>query len=563
MATRFRLTSSTTAPAVSPSLQSYSHNAPTTVRRKLNPKGNSTADTSALSTNAYTPDGADHIAAGDALHTQLISERMAAGVQFNNAQTIKMAMQCLEAHTNNNLFLQLFVAIVSSDGTTVRRTLRSKVLDGTELATTLTNRFHSTTQDGASYTTVDGDRILVEISVSGTPVATSQVQGHNASLRWGAGGAGGDLAENDTDTGTTLNPWIEFVPDVVWLIDGATVSATVINAGTAGLVVAGANVSDTQIFAGVVAAAEDSVTGAHVSATQTFAGFLAQVVDGAHVSATQVFAGSAAVTVTGATIPSGSQVFAGASELGVAGAHVSGTQVFSGTVSSDVTGAFVGPTATPTPGSIGIAVSGAHAASTQTFAGTVTAGGAISGAFVSSTQIFAGSIALAVSGVHVSTTTVFAGANANLVEGAHVGPTATTFVGAVTVAVDGATVPSGSQVFAGTVATSVVGAHIPSGSQAFGGSVSFPGLSITGAFVADTQIFAGDVNPVIEGAFVAGTQIFPGFAGIVPRSVTHTIHAEAQIRRIQVESAPDLVADESQVSNITARPGVRTIRAGS
>lgn len=213
MATRFRLTADTTAPAVSPALQSYSHNAPTTVRRKL-----PTTDTSALTTTAYTPDAADHLASGDALHGQLVSEPMAAGIQFTNADVIKYAAQWLEANAGNNLQAQLFVSIVSEDGGTVRRTLRTKVLEGLEMGTALTNRFHSTTQDGATYTTVDGDRLVVELSASGLPVGAGGVQGHNASLRWGGNGAGGNLPENDTETGTTFNGWIEFIPTITFKV---------------------------------------------------------------------------------------------------------------------------------------------------------------------------------------------------------------------------------------------------------------------------------------------------------------------------------------------------------
>jgi hypothetical protein len=85
------------------------------------------------------------------------------------------------------------------------------------MATTLTNRFLSTTQGGATYTTVAGDRLVVEFSAVGTPVASGGVQGHNASIRLGGDGAGGDAPENDTDTGTTINGWIEFVPTITFL----------------------------------------------------------------------------------------------------------------------------------------------------------------------------------------------------------------------------------------------------------------------------------------------------------------------------------------------------------
>ena len=212
MATRFRLTASTTAPAVSPALQSYSHNAPATVRRQL-----VTANGGALTTTAYAPDAADHLVAGDALHGQLVSEPMNAGIQFTNGDVIKWAMQCLEANAGNNLNLAVWAGIYSQDGSSLQRTLIAKTEETTELATSLTNRFHSTTQSGATYTTVAGDRLVVELSVEGTPTAAGGVQGHNASLRWGGNGAGGDCPENDTETGTTVNPWIEFVPTITFV----------------------------------------------------------------------------------------------------------------------------------------------------------------------------------------------------------------------------------------------------------------------------------------------------------------------------------------------------------
>lgn len=215
MATRFRLTSSTTAPAVSPAFNdgvAYAHENPTNPRRKL-----LTTDASALTTTAYTPDAADHLVAGDALHFQFVSDPMNSGIAFTSADVIKFAIQALEANAANNLQVRLFVKIVSEDGATLRRTLRPNVNEGTEVATALTNRFLSTTQSGATYTTVSGDRLVVEFSLQGTPTAAGGTQGHNGSLRWGGAGAGGDLPENDTDTGTTLNPWIEFIPTITFV----------------------------------------------------------------------------------------------------------------------------------------------------------------------------------------------------------------------------------------------------------------------------------------------------------------------------------------------------------
>lgn len=222
-ATRFSLTADTTAPSVSPAIQSYSHDQGS--RRRL-----TTTDSSTLATSAYDPDGGAHEVAGDSHHIQFVSNPMESGITFTSGNTIKMSIQGTESTANANLFVQLFVSVVSEDGSTVRRTLRAKVADGTEMATSLTNRFHSTTQDGADYTTVTGDRLVVEISVTGTPGGSGN-NNHNASLRWGGSGAGGDLPENDTETGTTLNPWIEFVPTITFVSPPAAASNALFMAG--------------------------------------------------------------------------------------------------------------------------------------------------------------------------------------------------------------------------------------------------------------------------------------------------------------------------------------------
>lgn len=211
MATRFRLTSDDTDPAVLPTEQTYTHfHAGTPRYRKL-----LTTDSSALATVTHNPDTADHHIAGDAKISSYVSASMSAGIVFTSGETIKFAIQGFEQNAGNNQAIQIWVGIWDSAGTTLRRALRSKISEGTELPlTTATNRFLSTTQDGATYTTVADDLLVVEIGHVGTPTAAGGINGHNAVLRFGSAGAGGDLPENDTEAGTTFNPWIEFVPDI-------------------------------------------------------------------------------------------------------------------------------------------------------------------------------------------------------------------------------------------------------------------------------------------------------------------------------------------------------------
>jgi hypothetical protein len=210
VATRFRLPSTGTA-AISPATQSYTHSG--TTRRPLRVAGVN-SDSSALSTDAVTPDGADDLTAGDTHHVQFISDPLKAQT-FTSGDAFKFAIQGLEAHAGNNLQIQVWMGIVNAAGSAVG-TIRSKVLEGTELATALTNRFFSGTLSG-TVACSDNDRLVIEFSVSGTPTAAGGVQGHNASLRWGSAGGSGDLAENDTETGTGFNPWIEFTTDVAFM----------------------------------------------------------------------------------------------------------------------------------------------------------------------------------------------------------------------------------------------------------------------------------------------------------------------------------------------------------
>lgn len=201
MATRFRLPSSGSA-GVSPALQSYTHT-PTTRRFPL-----ILLDASALSTLTEAPDAADHLVAGDTFIAQFISRPLLAQT-FTSGDSFKYSIQALEANAGNNLFVQLWMGVYTNDGATLQGTIRSKTSDATELATSLTNRTFSGTLSG-TYSCNEGERLVIEFSVSGTPTAAGGVQGHNGSLRFGSDGAGGDLPENDTDTGTTLNPWLEF-----------------------------------------------------------------------------------------------------------------------------------------------------------------------------------------------------------------------------------------------------------------------------------------------------------------------------------------------------------------
>ena len=205
MATRFYFNEAEAA-AVSPTISAvWEHQ--NVVRRRM-PR--TTPDASTLSTVAYTPDAADHLVIGDAHHRQYVSDQLAAQ---NIAGTITGQFQCLEAHTSNNLRLTIKIFVVDSAGTTIKETLLAITAATSEVNNTIRNvTFQS--QSLAAADIEANDRIVVEIGLGGTPTASGGVQGHNGSIRWGGSAAGGDLAVNETEVGTTFRPWIEFSDDI-------------------------------------------------------------------------------------------------------------------------------------------------------------------------------------------------------------------------------------------------------------------------------------------------------------------------------------------------------------
>jgi hypothetical protein len=177
-----------------------------------------TPDSSALSTVAYNPDAADDLTNRDSHHRQYVSDPIKAQTISG---TIKGQFQCLETLANDNLFLTLKVYVVSNDGSTVRGTLLPITRDTTtELATTLTNRnFPSTAL--TSVVALENDRIVIEVGLGGSITSgTGGIVGHNGSIRWGCNASSGDLPEDDTQTGTTYRPWVEFSQNILFQTRG-------------------------------------------------------------------------------------------------------------------------------------------------------------------------------------------------------------------------------------------------------------------------------------------------------------------------------------------------------
>lgn len=208
MPTRFYLPSSGSAPVTATVGAEWEHN--NGVSRATFPWKTGTS----IASTTYSPDAADDITDKDSMFVQFVSPPLLA--QTIAAQTVKWAIQVSETNNGNNLFLTVKIYLVANGGGAGTATILAIRRDGTEAATTVTNRTDSATS--TSQTCNDGDRLVFEIGLGGLCTATGGVQGHNGTVQFGDDQST-DLAENDTTTGTSNNPWLEFANPVVFVHD--------------------------------------------------------------------------------------------------------------------------------------------------------------------------------------------------------------------------------------------------------------------------------------------------------------------------------------------------------
>lgn len=166
-----------------------------------------------------TPKGSDAITVGqtvditedtanDDLDRQYVSGQMAAGIVFTSGVTTVTAQIQMRqfANTDDVIACILGIRIMSSDGSTLRATLLAVANYGTstELSTSMRNK---TCANGdavtASYTTVSGDRLVVELGYRTDGADTTP----QAAANWGDSAT--DLPVNETQT-TSGTGWIEF-----------------------------------------------------------------------------------------------------------------------------------------------------------------------------------------------------------------------------------------------------------------------------------------------------------------------------------------------------------------
>jgi hypothetical protein len=217
LATRLYLAAGTTpSGGITPAFAAWGGTA-SAVRRQLVLPTDPGAD--ALATGASV---ASAVAGQSTLHRQYISEPLAAGIAFvSGTSTFSCQIQGLESAINDNIINRVrAVKVVSQDGATLRATLIAlgNATSVVEWAVVLTNlTFLNATAAGASYTTVAGDRLVLEVGHNDSAGASIAGQ-----MRFGVTGQTGDLGVNETDTTTTLRPWFESSVNLTFLTDPRT-----------------------------------------------------------------------------------------------------------------------------------------------------------------------------------------------------------------------------------------------------------------------------------------------------------------------------------------------------
>lgn len=198
--TRMYFPLSTAAPITNVSFGSWTNTAEAARYKLADTKGSSTIT---IGTQIGPWTGGNN----NALDRQYVSTRMNAGITFTSGSTtISGQLMVREYATGDNTsYINIYVRVVSEDGTTTRATIRSNGLGNAanEFINNAThrNQTFSITCD-ASYTTVLGDRLVVEIGYTDQAGTTPE-----ASAKWGENAT--DLPVNNTQT-TDGAGWIEF-----------------------------------------------------------------------------------------------------------------------------------------------------------------------------------------------------------------------------------------------------------------------------------------------------------------------------------------------------------------
>ena len=144
---------------------------------------------------------------------QFQSPTLQVGYNWTTADTVSMVIgKCAETTTSGDTHLAYIVKVVSEDGSVVRGIIGLFHATSSEfpLVASAATRIHSARTDGATtFSSLPGDRIVVEIGVHGVTPAAESIQ-----MRFGESAAT-DFALTAGLT-TDLNPWVQLSRTVVF-----------------------------------------------------------------------------------------------------------------------------------------------------------------------------------------------------------------------------------------------------------------------------------------------------------------------------------------------------------
>ncbi len=184
---------------------------------------------------------------------QWLSAELTAGQTITGAQTWAIQARCAERLAGNNMFLARAIYVIAGDGSTLRKTLVALSLDGLEATvTTLTNRVNGGLTVAGNYTTVAGDRILLELGMSGDPSGGGSPD-HDSDMSFGDDN-GTDLPVDDTTTAAN-NPWFELTDNLTFVAPTLALTGTVTTAYESDIVTGGKTIILTLTGASWISAA--------------------------------------------------------------------------------------------------------------------------------------------------------------------------------------------------------------------------------------------------------------------------------------------------------------------
>jgi hypothetical protein len=350
VATRFYLRQTAESTAISPTPDAGWEDV-TAVARAVARTGGLTSDPMATASFADATNTDK-----DVLLRQYVSAPLVAGQTVTGSQALRAQVRCQERIAGNNLFLTVGIRVIAANGTTVQKTVAAVTRDATEIDNAaLTNRAWTATSAATNYTTVAGDRLVIELGAGGDPANTGGAD-HDFDLRLGDAAAS-DLAEDDSSTADN-KPWVQLTDTLTFVGVLAGTADLLFDDGSSVLSGSGALAGSGAVLFGEAAVltgsgalagpaalvldATGTVENLNPPAQGGFRGFWNWAVGGfaAPAGGGGETAGSADLTLIGAGVLTGAGALAGAADLAFGGVGaLGGAGALAGSADLALTGA--------------------------------------------------------------------------------------------------------------------------------------------------------------------------------------------------------------------------------